>query len=407
MVVAVDKKEFPCNSCGAMLEFNPLAGGLACPYCGHEEAIPEDDIDAPERAFNQHNLSESVEMARFSDQAMEVACPSCRARVVFEPPDVAGNCPFCNTSIATPAEPSKPVAKPDGILPCKVTHKEAQQFFRKWLGGHWFAPDNLKTLAQSELFQGIYLPYWTFDACANTVYTGERGDYESTRRDGDRRIHWQAVGGQFETTFDDIMVPATQSLNAKHLKRLKGWDLNDVVTYTPSFLAGYKAQRYQVPLDKAWNTAKTEMDGYLNRDVEAEIGGDRQRVHSANFEYNEITYKHILLPVWMSTFLYNKKKYQVIVNGQTGEVIGERPYSQGKVAIAVGIGTIAVIGCLAMIVNISARLPASTGSSSQPARIQRDVGSSFRRGAPEKVRQRHYSPNKGSGSSVRRSRSKR
>jgi DNA-directed RNA polymerase subunit RPC12/RpoP len=412
VVTAVEKKEFPCNSCGAMLEFNPLAGGLACPYCGHEEAVPEEDIDAPERAFNQHSLSESVEMARFSDQAMEVACPSCRARVAFEPPDVAGKCPFCNTSIISPAEPSKPVAKPDGVLPCKVTHKEAHQFFRKWLGGHWFAPDGLKTLAQSESFQGVYLPYWTFDAKANTVYTGERGDYESTRND-DRRIRWQSIDGQFETTFDDIMVPATQSLSDKHLKRLKGWDLDDVVTYTPSFLAGFKAQRYQVPLDRAWSTAKTEMDGYLSHDVEADIGGDRQRVHSTNFEYSEITYKHVLLPVWMSTFLYQNKKYQVIVNGQTGAVIGDRPYSQGKIAISVGLGTLAVIGCLALIVNVGTRLPA--GSSNQPVRIQRDTGTPFRHTAPrinrssspDQVRQRHYSPNKGSGSSVRRSRKSR
>ncbi len=415
-MATVDQKEFPCNSCGAMLEFNPLAGGLACPYCGHEEAVPEDDIDAPERAFNQHSLSESVEMARFSDQAMEVACPSCRARVVFEPPEVAGKCPFCNTSIASPAEPSKPVAKPDGILPCKVTLKEANQFFRQWLGKNWFLPDNLSKLAQSETFQGVYLPYWTFDATTNTVYSGERGDYERTHRDGDRRLRWTPVNDQFETTFDDIMVPATQSLDEKRLKNLKGWDLDDVVTYTPSFLAGFKAQRYQVSLDKAWVTAKAEMDGYLSRDVESEIGGDRRRVHSANFEYRDITYKHVLLPIWMSTFLYNKKKYQVIVNGQTGEVIGERPYSKGKIVTAAGAGLAAAVAGLALMIGIGTSLPSSSGSSSQqPVRQERDRGPSLRRrprirqpsARPKpKPRKKHYSPNKGSGSSVRRSRRK-
>ncbi|MGB7417045.1 MAG: hypothetical protein WA902_22820 [Thermosynechococcaceae cyanobacterium] len=411
MTAAVDQKEFPCNSCGAMLEFNPLAGGLACPYCGHEKAVPENDIDAPERAFNQHSLSESVEMARFSEQAMEVACTSCRARVVFEPPDVAGKCPFCNTSIASPAEPSQPVAKPDGVLPCKVTLKEANQFFRQWLGSNWFVPDNLRSLAQSDSFQGVYLPYWTFDAKANTTYTGERGEYEQTRRDSNRRIYWQPANGQFETTFDDIMVAATQSLDEKRLKQLKGWDLDDVVTYTPSFLAGFKAQRYQVSLDKAWTAAKTEMDGYLSRDVETEIAGDRRRIHSANFEYGEITYKHVLLPVWMSTFLYDKKKYQVIVNAQTGEVIGDRPYSKGKIAMAAGGGIAAAIAALALIIGIGTRLPASSGSSSQPVRIQRDAGSPSFRSPPRvrqpKARKRHYSPNKGSGSSVRRSRKSR
>jgi ribosomal protein S27E len=400
-----------------MLEFNPLAGGLACPYCGHEEAVPEDDIDASEQVFNQHSLSESVEMTRLSEQAMEVACPNCRARVAFEPPEVAGKCPFCNTSITSPAQPSKPVAKPDGILPCKVTLKEANQFFRQWLGNNWFVPNNLRALAQSESFQGVYLPYWTFDAKTNTVYTGERGDYyyRSSGDDESRRTDWQTASGNFETSFDDMLVPATQGLDIKKLKKLKGWDLDDVVTYTPSFLAGFKAQRYQVALDRAWDQAKAEIETYLKKDIETEIGGDDQRIHSTHVDYTHVTYKHILLPVWMSTFVYNQKKYQVVVNGQTGAVLGDRPYSKSKVAIAAGAGLAAAVGCLVLIIGVSTRLPASSGSSNQPVRIQRDTGTSFlrktpridRSSSPNQVRQRHYSPNKGSGSSVRRSRKSR
>ena len=300
MVATVTQKEFPCNSCGAKLEFNPLEGGLACPYCGHAESIQADDIDAQEQALDQQSLSESLEIARLSEESLEVACPSCRARVVFEPPDVAGNCPFCGMGIVDAGHPSKPVAKADGVLPCKVTLKEAHQFFRQWLRGNWFLASDLGKLAQSESFQGVYLPYWTFDAKACTVFSGERGVYEHyERRDGstDYETRWQPVSGNFETTFDDILVPASKQLARTRLKQLKGWDLDDVVTYTPSFLSGFKVQRYQVPLDQAWEISKSEMETYLRRDTESEIGGDEQRIDLLQPEYSDITYKHIFAPL--------------------------------------------------------------------------------------------------------------
>ena len=47
--------------------------------------------------------------------------------------------------------------------------------------------------------------------------------------------------------------------------------------------------------------------------------------HDTN--YHALTYKHLLLPVWMLAYRYGKKTYRVVVNAGTGEVQGGRPWS--------------------------------------------------------------------------------
>jgi hypothetical protein len=69
--------------------------------------------------------------------------------------------------------------------------------------------------------------------------------------------------------------------------------------------------------------------------VRRDIGGDEQRVNSVDTKYSDETFKHILLPIWMAAYKYNNKTYRFVVNGQTGKVQGERPYSAWKIAFAV------------------------------------------------------------------------
>ncbi len=418
----LDQQQFPCVSCGAKLEFNPLLGDLACPYCGHTEAVPEADQDAPEQAFDKHDLSDSVELARLSEQSLEVACPGCRARVVFEPPDVAGKCPFCGTGLVSQAEPSKPVAKPDGVLPCKVTAKEATTFLRQWLGSNWFLPSDLQKLARSESVQGVYLPYWTFDANTWTTYDGERGERHTTRSHSGTtttQTHWYPISGEFECFFDDMLVPATKQLPPKRLRQLTDWDLDDVVAYTPSFLAGFKAQRYQVPVQDGWQQAQSDMKAYLEKDAKAAIGGDDQRLNALNTDYSEVTYKHVLLPVWLCVYRYQQQRYQVVVNGQTGQVIGDRPYSKGKIAAAVVAG-VAVAGTALLAFSVLAQnmQPIISTEEGTPSRIYRRPTSGLGfpdrspvyHGAPRKAptpQKRVRSPFKGSGGAIRHSRTKR
>ncbi len=359
-------QEFPCSKCGGKLEFNPKAGKLKCIYCGNEEEVPQDADDVREIAYEEFLETKKVKTAVLSETALEVSCPGCRARVTFQPPDVAGKCPFCGTSIVSKGEKAHPVVEPGGVIPCKVTQKNAQTNVRKWLGNNWFLPSSLKELAQQEGMQGVYLPFWTYDAQTESDYIGSRGEYyyttESyavTNENGEtewetrevQHTRWYPVAGHVSQFFDDILVPATKQLDEKQLKKLNGWNLQQLLPYSPSYLAGFKAQRYQVPLETGLITAKEMIRSELNNTVCYDIGGDTQTVGSINTIHHSITFKHILLPVWISAYRYQNKQYRVMVNAQTGQVSGDRPYSKAKIAIAVFAGLAILIGGFYLFAN--------------------------------------------------------
>ena len=70
----------------------------------------------------------------------------------------------------------------------------------------------------------------------------------------------------------------------------------------------------------------------ITSDIRQDIGGDEQRIHQVSTAYSAITFKHLLLPVWISAYRFQDRVYQVVVNARTGEVQGERPYSPLKIA---------------------------------------------------------------------------
>jgi predicted RNA-binding Zn-ribbon protein involved in translation (DUF1610 family) len=369
-------KQFPCSSCGSKLEFNPGVAQLKCPNCGHEEAVPDNLEGVEEQSYDDYLLLKKPEMSKLSDSAMEVSCPGCRASITFQPPDVAGKCPFCGTGIVGEGKSAHAVVTPGGILPCKITQKQARQKVRDWLKGgwlsRWFAPSGLWEMAQQEGVQGVYLPFWTYDAQTDSQYQGQRGEWyyltesytvyddegnSSTETRQVRYTNWYSVSGQIDRWFDDILIPASKQIPPEKLQQLEPWDLAHVLPYDPGYLAGFKAQRYQVPLENGLDLAKQRITTAVQSDAYEDIGGDEQQVNSISTAYSEVTYKHILLPIWLSAYRFGNKQYQVMVNAQTGQVLGERPYSKLKIGLAIGAAAVIVLGGIIWIASARSQRP--------------------------------------------------
>jgi len=114
------------------------------------------------------------------------------------------------------------------------------------------------------------------------------------------------------------------------------------VPYEKKYISGFQSEVYQVEVDEGFDYAKQVMDGIIRRDICYDIGGDHQRIHQVSTQHHKITYKHCLLPIWSAAFLYRDKSYRFVVNGRTGQVQGERPYSYWKIALAVMAGIILI-----------------------------------------------------------------
>ena len=116
--------------------------------------------------------------------------------------------------------------------------------------------------------------------------------------------------------------------------------LADAIAARFGDLAGFRAEAYTVELQDAYSEARQIMDRQILRDVKFDIGGDRQRIHNIDTDVKDVTFKHILLPVWLAAYKYRGETYRFVVNGRTGRVQGERPWSAIKIAIAVVLGLI-------------------------------------------------------------------
>ena len=201
---------------------------------------------------------------------------------------------------------------------------------------------------------GIYVPYWTIDARTRSRYSGLRGDTHYVTRTVVRngkteqrrvaKIRWRPRRGRVRRAFDDVLILASKGLPKSYTDRLAPWDLSALTRYTPEFLAGFRAEGYTLGLEDAFAEARGIMDARIRQDVRADIGGDHQRILSLTTDVDDVTYKHILLPVWLAAYRYKGETYRFVVNGQTGKVQGERPWSAGKIAIAVLIGLIVAAG---------------------------------------------------------------
>lgn len=330
--------------------YEPKDGVLSCTHCGHKEAIPTSAEQVTERSFEHYLQIRPEQLAQLAANALEVQCQGCGATVTFTPPEVARDCDFCGVQIVAQAKSADPILAPAGVLPFCITQIQAGTGLREWLHSRWFAPNALKQFARPEAIHGVYLPFWTYDTNTTSYYTGERGEYYYTtetyyERDSKgnqvartrqvRHTRWHPAAGTVARWFDDVLVPASKSLQQNRLEALEPWDLVDLKPYDPAFLSGFKAQRYQVDLAQGFERVKQVAAGVIRDDVRKDIGGDEQRIQHVTTHYSGITFKHLLLPVYAGAYRFNQKLFQIVVNGRTGEIQGERPYSFWKIAMLV------------------------------------------------------------------------
>ncbi len=342
---------FPCENCGAEYRFDPGRGVLHCDHCGHEEPIASSpwggarlkELDFETALAHDLPVQDMVEIRVTS-------CPNCGAQIEFAPDSHATECPFCATPIVTDTGAQRRI-KPRGVLPFAMDERSARKAMTDWLGSLWFAPNGLRKYARKgRRMQGIYVPYWTFDADTQSRYRGERGTvYYTTRtvmRDGKRvqervaQVRWNAVSGRVARFFDDVLVLASHSLPKSYTDALEPWDLAALEPYQPEYLAGFHAEGYTVDLTEGFTEARAHMARVIERDVRFDIGGDRQRIHDIDTSVRDVTFKHVLLPVWLAAYKYRGQTYRFVVNGQSGRVQGERPWSAVKIAFAVILGLI-------------------------------------------------------------------
>lgn len=340
----------PCPECGGDLQWNAGKQALVCPYCGTVAPWTPDAAGAP-GAVVELDLAQALSKAGadgrgYGDGRCEVQCQSCRAISVFTEGTVADRCAFCGSPAVVPHESLQDAITPQSVLPFRISQTQVRDSIRQWYGSRWFAPNRLKKAALTDTLHGIYLPYWTFDAQAHAAWTAEAGHYyyttERRLQNGRmvaqqvRHIRWEPASGELEHFFDDTLVPGTQGVHSWLLSKIEPFPTTtDLKPYAPEFVRGWTVERYQVDLRQASDTGLADMQRALEALCAAAVPGDEHRNLVVAPTWRGRTFKHVLVPVWLVSYTYGARSFQVLANGYTGQLAGERPYSVIKIALAV------------------------------------------------------------------------
>ncbi len=336
-----------CSSCGSNMVFDPITQALKCKHCGSIDDFSKD------KNVKELDILDSLKQRESWDKESSVyRCDNCGAVVVLSVGEVAKSCPYCGTSHIVKSEELAGL-KPNAVFPFVITEKDGAQKAKEWAKRKFFAPRKFKKNLLAENMRGVYEPCFTFDSVTYSTYVGRIG-VRHTRIVGsgkNRRtetyIVWRHISGSYYYNFDDVMVNATSQYNQRELDKLMPFNYQTINVYEQKFLTGYMARRHEKSVNDSWEEAKDIMDGRLKRNILSQYRYDVVDYLKVSTSHEKVTYKYVLLPIYNLVFNYNKKPYNVYVNGNTGKITGKTPVSPLKV-LSLVLGIVAIILLVAL-----------------------------------------------------------
>lgn len=338
--------DFKCPKCGATLAYSVETGQLTCAYCGYSEAPEEKNLGRTAKGFEfQVETLERSEKG-WGDTRKEQVCQDCGG-VISTPPDaLAFTCPFCGSNKVLFREPLEDVLRPRYLIPFKIDPPACQAITRQWLGKSWMVSSELRKIAQegqalSDKFIPIYIPYWTFSAACHAVWKAQVA-HETIERhfiNGEmkeyRKIVWRDESGKVQKAFSDLLVPGTTRFNTGALGKIDAYKIEDLTLYSPGLLAGMQAQAYDLPLEKAWDIGRQVMRERIRQACLDRVSSSNMRNFTMTLDFSDEEWRYILVPIYTSVYHYNGKAFQILLNGQTGQITGPRPVDWDRVWLVI------------------------------------------------------------------------
>jgi len=339
-----------CPLCGGRLVYSPADRALKCEYCGSKGQI---DMSRYGEELNFYDLI-NAENNTWSDETHVFSCNNCGAKTILSRTEISKKCPFCGTTNVVQTEELCGL-KPNAVLPFTLDKKQACESAVKWAKKRLYSPRKFKQNVYPEKIEGNYIPAFTFDADTTTRYSGTLGRTRTrTRRVNGRTItetytQWFHISGTYSLAFDDILVQASDSIRQKDVNKLSPFETNTSQAYSSDFLLGFSATQYSKTGQDCWNYARGVMQAQVKAAILSQYTYNVEGNVSLNMSCSNITYKYVLLPVYIGHYSYRKKLYNFFVNGRSGKVAGKAPVSPLRVGLTVLLGLIALAGLVALI----------------------------------------------------------
>jgi DNA-directed RNA polymerase subunit RPC12/RpoP len=314
---------YTCPRCGARLTPDRATSALFCTFCGYK---PADTTNAGKGKVEEQDWTSAIYAVKGHlwevPTARTFKCGNCGARVLVPAGQVSTSCPFCGTPHVVHSDEEEDLIEPTGMLPFRLSGSEALAAVTSWLGGQRFAPEQLGSRSTQATPHPVYLPFWTFDLDGEVHWTGSEVSYEFGRTSRVR------TSGTVPLLFDDLLVPGTKSVPGEILAKLH-FDIHSLIPFTADALATWPAEIYAIsPVDASLDARdKALHDAQVGNSIinSANLGATVQDVAISGADLSVLIYKLVMLPVWIGAYTFGGQLYQVVVNGNSGEVEGNVP----------------------------------------------------------------------------------
>jgi DNA-directed RNA polymerase subunit RPC12/RpoP len=373
-------QRFQCSGCGAQLAWDAGASAMTCQHCGLKQAVA---AIANPGAIRSIPIEEGMRLAQrgLGAPVQTITCKDCGATVHVGEGERTAKCAFCGSDAVLAQATDANAIRPESLLPFGITKQVANDSFGKWLKALWFRPNDLAKMASVQEMGGMYVPYWSFDSAVQSQWSAERGwyyneeeRYEETDDGGNRqwrtrqvqKTRWESASGYRQDSYRDVLVCAGKGLPEALAAKFVSFDVAKLVPYQPAFLAGWRAEAYAIDLLPGWERGQGIIATSQQERCGKDIGGDTSRGLSVSNDYQQIAFKHVLLPVWIAAYRYEGKVFRFLVNGQTGEIVGDAPYSVAKIASLV-VFILAVIAAVVVVVRMQHQVSHGTSGQAVPA----------------------------------------
>jgi predicted RNA-binding Zn-ribbon protein involved in translation (DUF1610 family) len=303
-------QRFVCPQCGGRLTYSPDGSALVCDYC---ELRQQTKVDRQDQGigFNWRDFTSSLATAEghVHPVAMDsLECQACSAAFLLAPGALSMTCPYCASVYVAELGASRQLIPPEGMVPFELSQNEARKKALDWLSTNGFA-------AQARLagLHGLYLPVWVFRLTGSLTWTYFIEDsYQSERRTGEQGV-----------LSDDILVPASRAIPQVIWKGLNPFNLDQLVPYEASLLAGFPAEIYQIPVADASLESRLHVLEMARWRIRTSLPPKARDLAVDSSHLMVDTFKLILAPVWSSHVHYRGESHPIFMNGQTGVVSGE------------------------------------------------------------------------------------
>jgi DNA-directed RNA polymerase subunit RPC12/RpoP len=344
-IAATAKEIFLCLKCGGRVEFDILSNQLTCLYCGYTPTTGE-ERSAADAEHSLYQVLPTESGHRWAASQQQLSCQRCGAVSLWQPEQKAVECPYCASHQLIASEETAALIDPQAIAVMQISEEQAVRRTQEWFGRGWFVPDDLSKAVKKHILHPAYYPFWTFDGVLELHWSCEINEGSSDA------ASWVRRSGVETELFNDTLIPGLQRLKFEAMKKLGPYNLMDMVEFKPQYLAGWPALTYDRPLAKASLLARERVVKNLRQQLYDRVAPGRQKrgLKAGGVNWLDMTFKYVLLPLWIGTYHYQGKSYQVYVNGQTGKVSGEKPRDLLKTILII---TSAVLSFLVVLIFLA------------------------------------------------------